>query len=193
MRPWNFRLSLALSGIALHDVAEAAKKKKEPEITAIPPLVLAYPAHEPARIACTAIQRHLKAVQIPITLRELEPGQAFPPDDKYDLVYAELTMQEPLVDAARLLGPEGIAGGATPYMVLALRQLSAAAGWSAARKKLQQIHQLCDDDTAVIPLWQLTEFFAYHRSLEGIGSRPVALYQNVEQWRGKFQFPRETP
>jgi ABC-type transport system substrate-binding protein/tetratricopeptide (TPR) repeat protein len=193
VRPWNFRLSLALSGIALHDVAEAAKKKKEPEITAIPPLVLAYPAHEPARIACTAIQRHLKAVQIPLTLRELEPGQAFPPDDKYDLVYAELTMQEPLVDAARLLGPEGIAGGATPYMVLALRQLSAAAGWSAARKKLQQIHQLCDDDTAVIPLWQLTEFFAYHRSLEGIGSRPVALYQNVEQWRGQFQFPRETP
>lgn len=193
VRPWNFRLALALSGIALHDVAEAAKKKKEPEVTAIPPLVLAYPAHEPARIACMAIQRHLKAVQIAVKLRELKPGQAFPPDDNYDLVYAELTIQEPLVDAARLLGPEGIAGGATPYMVLALRQLSAASGWSAARKKLQQIHQLCDDDTAIIPLWQLTEFFAYHRSLEGIGSRPVSLYQNVEQWRGTFQLPREAP
>lgn len=193
VRPWNRRLSLALAGIALHEAAEAAKKKGSAAVAAIPPQVLAYPAHETARIACKAIQRHLKAVQIPIELRELEPGQAFPTDDKYDLVYAELTVQEPLVDAARLLGPDGIAGGATPYMVLALRQLSTAAAWSAARKKLQQIHQLTDDDTAVIPLWQLTEFFAYHRSLEGIGARPVTLYQNVEQWRGKFQLPAEAP
>ncbi len=193
VRPWNRRLALALSGIALHDVSEASKKKETGEVKAIPPLVLAYPAHETARIACKAIQRHLKTVQIPIELRELEPGQAFPPDDKYDLVYAELTVQEPLVEAARLLGPDGAAGGATPYMTLALRQLSAASGWSAARKKLQQIHQLADDDTAVIPLWQLTEHFAYHRSLQGIGANPVTLYQNVEQWRGQFQLPVEAP
>jgi hypothetical protein len=153
---------------------------------------LAYPAHETARIACTAIQRHLKSVQIPVELRELEPGRALPGDDNYDLAYAELVLQEPLTDAARLLGPDGIAGGATPYMVLALRQLSAATGWAAARKKLQEIHRLADDDTAVVPLWQLTEFFAYHRSLTGPGSQPVRLYQEIEQWQGKYQLPAGT-
>jgi peptide/nickel transport system substrate-binding protein len=181
VRPWNRRLALALAGVALHDVSEASKKKGAGEVKSIPPLVLAYPAHEPARIACKAIQRHLKSAQIPIELRELRPGEAFPPDDNYDLVYAEL------------VGPDGIAGEATPYMVLALRQLSSASGWSAARKKLQQIHRLADDDTAVIPLWQLTEFFAYHRSLNGVGSNPVTLYQNIEQWRGKFRIPAESP
>lgn len=191
VRPWNRRLALALAGVALHEVSEAAKAKGGAELKAIPPLVLAYPAHETARIACLAIQRHLKASQIDIKLRELPPGLAMPPDGEYDLVYAELTIQEPLVDAARLLGPDGPTGGATPYMVLALRELSAASGWAAARKKLQQIHRLADDDTAVIPLWQMTEFFAYHRSLQGLGSKPVTLYQDVEQWKGKFQLPAE--
>ena len=193
VRPWNRRLAIALTGVALHDVSEAAKKKGAPEVKAVPSLVLAYPAHETARIACKAIQRHLKAAQIPVELRELEPGRALPADDDYDLVYAELVMQEPLTDAARLLGPDGIAGGATPYMVLALRQLSAATGWAAARKKLQEIHRLADDDTAVVPLWQLTEFFAYHRSLTGLGPQAVALYQDIEQWQGKYQLPAGTP
>ncbi|HEU5430251.1 MAG TPA: hypothetical protein VFU81_01235, partial [Thermomicrobiales bacterium] len=115
------------------------------------------------------------------------------PDGDYDLLYAELVVQEPLVDAARLLGPDGLAGGAAPYMVLALRELSVATGWGAARKKLQQIHRLADDDTAVIPLWQLTEFFAYHRSLEGPRPKPVTFYQDIEHWQGKFQPPTEAP
>ena len=190
-RPWNRRLALALAGVALHEASEASKAKGGAEIKTVPPLVLAYPAHETARIACKAIQRHLKAVKIEVTLRELPPGLAMPPDGEYDLLYAELVVQEPLVDAARLLGPDGLAGGATPYMVLALRELSAATGWAAARRKLQQIHRLADDDTAVIPLWQLTEHFAYHRSLQGLGAKPVLLYQDVEQWQGKFQLPPE--
>ncbi|HUY87587.1 MAG TPA: ABC transporter substrate-binding protein [Pirellulales bacterium] len=193
VRPRNRRLALALSGVALHDVSAAAEANGGAEIKAIPPLSLAYPAHETARIACLTIQRHLKASQIEVKLRELPPGQAVPPDGDYDLLYAELVVQEPLVDAARLLGPNGLAGGATPYMVLALRELNGATGWAAARKKLQQIHRLADDDTAVIPLWQLTEFFAYHRSLEGLRPKPVMFYQDVEHWQGKFQLPAEGP
>lgn len=193
VRPRNRRLALALSGIALHDVAEAAEAKGAAAVKAIPPLILAYPAHETARIAAQAIQRHMKSSQIEVKLRELAPGEAVPPDGDYDLLYAELVVQEPLVDAARLLSPDGLAGGAAPYMVLALRELSVATGWGAARKKLQQIHRLADDDTAVIPLWQLTEFFAYHRSLEGPRPKPVTFYQDIEHWQGKFQPPTEAP
>ena len=48
------------------------------------------------------------------------------PDD-VDLLYAELYAWEPLVDAQRLLGNNGLAGGCSLYMGLALRQLDQAA------------------------------------------------------------------
>ena len=34
----------------------------------------------------------------------------------------------------------------------------------------------------LVPLWQLVDHFAYRRSLEGVGERPVSLYQNIEYW-----------
>jgi hypothetical protein len=37
----------------------------------------------------------------------------------------------------------------------------------------------------------LLDHFAYHRSLQGVGGKPVSLYQNVEQWRPAFQYPSE--
>jgi len=71
------------------------------------------------------------------------------------------------------------------------RQLQQAPAWQEVRKILHRIHRIAHDEVAVVPLWQLTEHFAYHRSLRGIGDRPVSLYQNVEQWRCAFRYPAE--
>jgi hypothetical protein len=114
-----------------------------------------------------------------------------PSDGEYDLLYVEVLMQDPIVDAVRLLGVDGIAGGNSPYLNLALRQLVSATGWKSAHDKLHEIHQLAADEVPVVPLWQLTEFFAYHKSLKGIGHEPVLLYQNVEQWQGQLQLALE--
>jgi ABC-type transport system substrate-binding protein len=190
-RPWDPRLALALSAVALIDVSAAAQKRGEPEIKELPPLTLAHPAEEVAREACRAIQRHLKTVKINVTLRELPPGQCRPTDDNYDLFYMQMMMQEPLVDAGRLLGADGAAGQASAYVTLALSQLGNAANWRAASDMLHRIHALAADGLAVIPLWQLTEHFAYHRSIKGISTRPVLLYQDVEQWEGKVLIPPE--
>src|SRR5205085_1468079 len=84
------------------------------------------------------------------------------------LRYAELTVAEPLVDARRLLSSAGLVGGANPYINLALDQLDAASGWREARDKLQQIHQLAHDDLTIIPLWQLVDHLAYHKSVQGL-------------------------
>jgi hypothetical protein len=190
-RERNPRLAIALSQVALHDLSEAAKKRGEPEVKDFPKIVMAHPANDIAREACKGIQRHIQALKLTVELRELEPGITLPTDKNYDLVFLELTAQEPLVDAARLLGPEGLLGHASPYMTLALVQLAKATNWQEARQILQRVHQLAADDVAIIPLWQIPEHFAYHRSLKGIDAKPVLLYQSVEHWQGAVRVPSE--
>jgi hypothetical protein len=44
---------------------------------------------------------------------------------------------------------------------------------------------------AIVPLWQLVDYFARHKSLEGVGKRPVSLYQDIEAWKPGFNYPTE--
>ena len=165
---------------------KADKKQDENKsgpVKTIAKLVLAHPPDEVARVACSHIQQQLKPLGIEITLRELEPGCVERVPQDADLLYAELPMWEPIVGARELLGENGPARGASAYMDLALRQLDDATDWRQVRAKLRQIHRIAHTDVAVIPLWQLTDHFAHSRSLEGVGDRPVLLYQNVEKWR----------
>jgi len=198
-RGYEPRLAIALAEVALKEVTEDEKKgdKKQgskkggKKSAAKEPLVLAYPPSEIAEAACKAIRRHLELVGITITLKELPPGGYSRIPENVDLLYAELAMWEPVVDARRLLGPSGMSGGCSPYMSLALRQLQDASRWPEVRARLRQIHRLAHDEVAVVPLWQLTDHFAYRRSLQGAGTRPVSLYQNVQQWQPVFQYPAE--
>jgi ABC-type transport system substrate-binding protein len=148
-----------------------------------PRLVLGHPAHEVARVACQAIAAQLELVGIACELKGLPPGMSRDPDGGCDLTYAEIVMCEPLVDARRLLGREGLAATSSPYVDQALRRLADASSWAEARQRLLELHRLCHHDLSVIPLWQITDFFAYHRRLRGVGESPVGLYQNVDQWR----------
>lgn len=149
----------------------------------LPKLTLAHPPSELARMACEEIAGQLGRLELQVELREMPPGQAFqmPPD--VDLLYVELPIWEPVVDARRLLGADGLVGWASPYMDLALRQLDEATDWKSARQRLLRIHQLAYEELTLIPLWQMTEFFAYRDDLRGVGMRPVTLYQNIESWQ----------
>jgi len=189
-RPYDPRLTIALAGVALKTYA-ASQKEQGKEAKKMPRLVLAYPPGEVAQAACASIKRQLELVGISLDLRALQgPLPRRIPDD-VDLLYAELAIWEPAVDARRLLGEMGPAGGCSPYMSLALRQLDAAADWSQVGQRLRQIHRIAYEEASVIPLWQLTEHFAYQASLKGIAANPVSLYQTVEHWRPAFQYPAE--
>jgi ABC-type transport system substrate-binding protein len=163
------------------------KPKPRPRV----PLVLAYPADEIAKAACESIKLQLQPIGIDLTLRPLsgELPQRVP--DDVDLLYVELASWEPVVDARRILGDCGMAGGGSLYMSLALRQLDEAVEWSRVRDCLRRIHRIAYDDVALMPLWQAVEYYAYHESLKGLAAQPVSLYQNVEQWRPEFQYPTE--
>jgi hypothetical protein len=112
------------------------------------------------------------------------------PDD-VDLMYAELPMWEPLVDTRRLLGEDGMTGGCSPSMKLAIRQLDEAVDWREARECLHRIHRIAYNDTAIVPLWQLVDHFVCRDSLRGVAERPVSFYQSIEQWRPPFPYPTE--
>ena len=141
-------------------------------------------------LACTAIRQQLAAADIAVDLKELPaiPGR-IPAD--VDLLYVELAMWEPLVDAPRVLGENGLASACSAQMGEALGQLQRAADWNEVCSRLRRIDRLAHDEVAVVPLWQLPDYFAFRKDFAGIEKGTLTLYQNVEQWKPGFQYPSE--
>lgn len=150
------------------------------------PLVLAFPSDPLARLACQSIKLQLEQIGIPIKLSEFAAA-APPPKLKYDLLYAEFAVWEPIADARGLLGPGGVASRSSALMALALDDLPHAENWNQARAKLNEIHRIAHYDLPLIPLWQTVNSFAYRKSISGVGNNPVTLYQNVSAWKKSFQ------
>lgn len=193
-RPYEPRLASVLATVARNTLAKRAADKakppeeseaeaeEKPEAVETPPLLLVYPPNSVARTCCQTIKLQLEAIGIPVVLEQLPADSlALPPE--YDLLYAELTIREPLVDARRLLGPRGSAGSCSSSMSLALEQVGQARNWRQARERLRGVHQVAYYDLPVIPLWQTIDSFAYRKSLQGIGTRLVTLYQNIAEWQ----------
>jgi len=199
--PYEPRLAAILSGAARAAVSKAAEKTpkettqgeartgpaetpapQESRPAAATPLVLAHPPDTLARTVCQTMRLQLEAIGIPIKLRELSPQETTPPAN-YDLLYTDLAMWEPLVDVRRLFGPAGRAGSCSGAMSLALQNVESAQNWKQARTRLRQVHQIATSDLPVIPLWQTINAFAYRRTLSGVGSSPISLYQNITEWK----------
>jgi tetratricopeptide (TPR) repeat protein len=191
-RSYEPRLALTLSAVALREVAAAAVTEKDPP-KELPALTLAHPADDVARIACKAIQRNLEAINITVNLREIPLGQPTRLADGDDLLYLELAIEEPLVQARRLFGDGGLIGSPSTYMSVVLRQVETATGWNEARQALHDLHRLTFDEVSVVPLWQLTEHYAHHDSLSGVATQPASLYQGIEQWQVKVPLPAVEP
>ena len=181
-RPYEPGTGLVLAQLAASEVLGQGK--------AAAPLVLGFPADPVARAACQSIARQLKVLNLPVTLKEAKPGE-LPALADCDLLYAELSIHEPVVDAWRLLGPGGLTGSCSPAMLLALRQVEAAPSRQEAAEKLKDVHRIAAIELPVIPLWQLAEHFAVHASVQGVADRPGSLYEGVENWQAELRIPSE--
>ena len=187
-RPCDPRMAIALAGVGLKEMIEAEKKKGR-DVKKMPRLVLAYPEDEIAAVACASIKYQFNLVHIEVDLKPLKgPTPNRVPDD-VDLLYAELAMGEPVTDAGRLFGENGLAGGSSPYIALAVKQLEQASDWARIRDQLHRLHRIAFDDVTVVPLWQLVDFYAYRKGNRGIGEKPFTIYQNIEQWQPAFFYP----
>ena len=189
VRPYDPAVAMTLAGLAIQEERLAAQQPGDAALESPPKLVLAHPAEAAARLACESIARQLQLLGLNVSLRELPPGQLPGPD--YDLLYVELEMQEPLVDVWRLLGPGGLTGDCSPSMLLALRALEASRTRKQAEEKLHAIHQLVAQELPVIPLWQIVDHFAHHKTIQGIGVAPIHLYEEIEHWQVGLRIPLE--
>jgi ABC-type transport system substrate-binding protein len=187
IQPANYepRLAIALYSVALKELnPDPDPKKKEPPPTKklVGPLVIAHQAEPVARLACTGIVEHLKRVGIEAVTREFDGSKGGPGND-YDFLYAELAAWEPVADARRLLGEQGLTGGCSAYMSLALAKLDQAVTWKEIRRRMAEVHRIAANELVVIPLWQTVNFYAYRRGTADVGKLNVTLYQQVEQWK----------
>jgi len=178
--PRDYEKNLALT---LFRVAGAAANRTPGGLLPDQPLVLAHPAAYLPRLACEEIAHQLSMNGIACDTRQLPPGAVVVPDSEYDLLYVEVSMAEPIVDVIGLLGRGGLGDAGNPYIRLAINRLIRATNWRDARTRLATLHQLCHHHLPVLPLWQLSDHYAYHRRITGIEAEPISLYQNITKWR----------
>ena len=180
-RPYEPSLALTLAKAArksIHSVREPGPNQEDK----LGNLVIGHPASTVPRLACRAIAKYLEAIGFSCSLKELvDETNEF--HQECDFVYTELYISEPIYDATLLLGPQGIVQSPSRYLHQAVEKLLNVSNWRESREQLNQLHKIVYDEVAVIPLWQLIDHFAYHPRVQGIGKKPVSLYQSVEQWQ----------
>ncbi|MBM4001569.1 MAG: hypothetical protein FJ297_18885 [Planctomycetes bacterium] len=181
-RDFDPGVGLLLISMAKNQLAKAAEKKSEPP-PELKPLVLAFPEDKSARFACAIIAEQLKMLNVPCELKPLPPGQTADPSGEYDLLYAAVTIVEPLVDAPRILPRGGMVGSTSPYINLATRRVEEATSWREVRERMLELHSLAYSEVTVIPLWQIVEHFAHSANVRGFDERTVNLYQDIERWQ----------
>lgn len=175
------KLLIALNANQMKSQAER-KKEKVPKMT---PIRLALPADNLSRVACEAIRTQWELLGLKVNLVQLPVGRTFPEPDEdiADIVYVSAAVWEPVIDARRILGPEGLAASQDQLVGLGLRRLEEAKNWREVRDRLLDLHAIAHHELPVLPLWQMVDSYAYRRELLGVGSDIVSLYQNAGNWR----------
>lgn len=185
--PRRFEPSLAQLLVALSQnlkTAEAERKEEPPPV--LRAIRLAFPADNLSRVACEAIRSQWELIGLKVELVELPIGRTYPDPDTADIVYVSAAIWEPIIDARRLLGPDGLAKSEDQLIGLGLRRLEEARNWKEVRDRLLVLHSISHHELPVLPLWQMVDSFAYRSSLSGMGNNIVSLYQNAGNWRLGF-------
>ncbi|MAI72139.1 MAG: peptide ABC transporter substrate-binding protein [Rhodopirellula sp.] len=183
-RPYEPPLAKLLLAMNTNQMKAMAARKKL-EMPDLKPIRLAFPPDNLSRVACEAISTQWKLLGLEVELVQLPVGRTFPDPDEdiADIVYVSAAVWEPIIDARRVLGPEGLAGSQDQLVGLGLRQLEHAKNWREVRDRLLDLHSITHHELPVLPLWQMVESYAYRRELVGMGSDIVSLYQNAGNWR----------
>ncbi len=172
----------ALGGV-LTDLSMRPIPPKREEKLKAPSLTIVYPQSSIAENACNAIARTWTQAGFPTETKALKPGQSVPEDPNWDFLYMEVIIEEPLADARKLIGSSGVAKNVSAPIEQTLRRLDYARSWRTACADLRRLHRQVRVDLSVIPLWQVTEFYAFRNSTRNVGRDLIHLYQNVDRWK----------
>lgn len=180
-RPYEPQMTVALRRLTEVEMERTAEEN-ETEVPELGTLVLGHPDSEVSREACTAIVQYLGRVGIECELKVVDSEITSPTEAEVDLLYVELLLTEPLVDVPRLFERYLPDEHLSQYFKLALRELGQSRSWQEARERFWTFHRLAHDELPIIPLYQIQDYFAYSRTLAGVGYRPMNLYQQIERW-----------
>ena len=64
-----------------------------------------------------------------------------------------------------------------------LRELEFATGWPRANEILALLQHQASDDVALVPLWQLYDYYAFQKRLTGVVNQSIGMYQDAEKWQ----------
>ena len=182
-RPYAPRLSVVLTKLAEQRLQEEAERKEE-EPPKIPDLVIGHPPEEDARSACIAFKFQLEQLEIfKVKLVEFEKGQTIDPTGECNLTYMKIAMWEPIVDTARLISPNGLAASADDHVNRSVQWMERAIRWPEVRERVRQVHRIAHEKAAVLPLWQVREFFAHREGITLGTESPVSLYHGIQRWQ----------
>lgn len=180
-RPYQPSLGLALAELAFRQSVQFAKRRGMP-VPQQRSLTLVHPPHEIAREACLQIRQQWRLIGWETTLVEVHPGKDPLPAD-CDFVYVEAAMWDPITDLPRSFSLIRKREFFPTQVDSLLRVLGEAVDWPDASNRLATLHRRIYEDTTVLPLWQLTDYYAFRKEIQGLESQRVTLYQNVESWR----------
>ncbi len=181
-KPYEPRLARLLIYMVEKEVAAQYQKLKQP-VPENTPLRLGVPNYELSKVAAQALLQQWSLVGVKAEIVPLPEGKAFDAESKCDLVYLSATMWEPAIDIERLLGGSSPAKSNNPFIVQALTKVRKARSWRETRVALQDLHRLVDYHLPILPLWQITDRFAYSLQLHGLANRSVTLYDKISEWR----------
>ena len=182
-RPYAPHLAVVLTKLAEQRLQEQAEKKEE-EPPPIPELVIGYPAEDDARVACTAFKFQLEQLEVfKVKLVEFEKGQSIDTTGECNLTYMKVAMWEPIVDTSRLISPNGIAAITDDHVNRSVQWMERAIRWPEVRNRVRQVHRIAHEKAAVLPLWQLREYFAHREGITLGTESPVSLYHGIQRWQ----------
>ncbi len=182
-------------------LADAAKKELRVQNLKF---TMQHPDTEEATEACKFIKeywRNILKVDVDLVARptqQLEEEVAL--GRRFELVYRVHYVRDPVLDAARVLclgppiAPDGavMPNAATAWLRKNLRELAFATGWPLAREKLELLQHQARDDVALIPLWQLTDYYAFNNRLKGVADNSIGIYQDAEKWQVEPWYRKDT-
>ncbi|AMV39290.1 ABC transporter substrate-binding protein [Planctomyces sp. SH-PL62] len=175
-------LALALASLARGEMkADAIKLKLEyPAVAEVEAVVgRLVEAFQLARIEVEAVPLPESQLE-----SELRAGRRF------DMAYRILRCDEPVLDAGLMICPgydappsvDALGSAASPRILQLLLQLERAAEWPTANALALQIDRELRDELPVIPLWQLSDHYAWRSRLKGPSPTADRIYQGIETW-----------
>ncbi len=156
-------------------------------------LLFEYPGIPEVRAIVPRIADAFRVAGVQIDLAEVNPSRfeiELRGGRPFTLAYRVLNIEDPVLDAGVLLCPgydapaesDALASSCSPRILQLLLQLERASDYATVRDLVIQVDRETRDELPVIPLWQVTDHYAWRDRLTGPGETADRLYQGIETW-----------